>query len=431
MRSSHALWCLRIAVGLGLSAVLARSAAAAPDAVGGAPVPAAPAAPAISAAPAAAPGVGAGAVAGAAAAPAAAPAASSSPSGAAGDPAAAGAAQPSVASLEKGLTLLAERRYEEAYEIFESVASGAPMPPPASPEEVVADRALRRAGVARPTTAPLYVLARFYMAESLFLQGEHHAAHKGYAEILEKHPDFERLAQAIEREHAIGAAFVERKAERPVLGGLFSVKDPDFGVALLEKLIAEYQQPYFDHAELLIADYHFAEADWLRAADAYERLQKDFPASEASDVAEYQSAVCKLRQVKGMRYDLSKVREAEKLLANYVRRRPTGARIREADALLKTVREDLAAQDLEVARFYLERERRPASALIYVESLLRNRRDTAAAEQAKEYLRAIAEQEDDRAAAERAKQVLAGLERGGPAPVGATPGAAGITPEKK
>lgn len=292
--------------------------------------------------------------------------------------------------LGSALADLQAKRYEQAIEKLEDYRDRLEHDDPASPR---------------------LAEALFHEAECRYLLGDKYAAHKLYREILERHyKDFPMLAQAISREYEIGTAFIDGKAERPIL--FFRVKSQALGVEILNYLIENYQEKYFDYAQYLIADYHFRDKDWRRAADAYLRIEEDFAESHWVPVAMFQRALCYLRMNRGYRYDDTQVRRAEELLLEYVRKYPRGDRIKDAEAILAGIREDRAKLYVEVARFYLHREKKPRAALIYVEAILREAPEAPAAGDLGPILAGIARYEEkDPASARRARDIAAALEQ--------------------
>lgn len=252
----------------------------------------------------------------------------------------------------------------------------------------------------------------FYEAECRYLMGEKYAAHKLYRVILESHRGFPRLAEAISREYEIGTAFIEGKAERPVL--IFHAKNQTLGAEILSFLVENYQEKYFDTAQYLVADFRFRDHDWRRAADAYLRLEEEFQGSHWVSIALFQRALCYLHMNRGYRYDDTYVRKAEQLLKDYVRKYPRGDRIKEAEARLLDIREDRATFYLETANFYAFREKKPRAALVYLEAILREGADTPAVEQVPALLTKVVDlgtSEADPASADRAREIIADIQR--------------------
>jgi outer membrane protein assembly factor BamD (BamD/ComL family) len=322
----------------------------------------------------------------------------------AGTLARAGEQDPLEQIFDRSIALYEAKSYAVAREGFEAYREG------------IQDR--------EPPTSPRLAEAIFYEAECRYFEGEKDGAHDLYRTILDEHKNSPHLAEVINREYQIGSAFIEGQAARSFLF-LIQMKSESLGVEILERLVAEYQQKYFDYAHYQIAAYYFLEHDWRRAADAYFTLEQQFPESPWAGVAQYQRALCWLRLSRGYRYDPTPVAKAEEILLDYVKRNPTGSRIREAERALDEIRADRALLYLENARFYLHRERRPRAALVYLEAMLRDTPEAPAAQAVPDLLDKVAERAEERdpATAGVARELLAELERrrGAPAPPASVP----------
>jgi hypothetical protein len=267
---------------------------------------------------------------------------------------------------------------------------------------------------AKDPKAPRLVEAIYYEAECRYLDGDKAGAHELYRKILDDHRNFPKIAEVINREYEIGTAFIEGKAKRPFLG-MFMIYSESYGAEILEHLVESYQQKYFDNAQQEVADYYFRRHDWRKAADAYMALEQNFHESPFSGVAMYQRAICHLRLCRGYRYDQTEVIAAEAILVDYIKRNPTGNRIREAEQALDEIRAARAKLYAENCWFYLFRERRPRSALVYAEAIAREAPSAPAAKELPTILDEIARKADpvDPPTAARAKELLAEVEKRG------------------
>jgi TolA-binding protein len=270
-------------------------------------------------------------------------------------------------------------------------------------------------GDAEPN-APRYVDSIYYEAEARYLDGDKFGAHELYRKILDFHRNFPHVADVIKREYEIGSAFIEGKAKKPFL--FFNHTSESTGAEILEYVIERYQQRYFDYAQYQVADYYFRDHDWRRAADAFLALEENFKESPWAGVAQYQRALCYKHLSRGYRYDPSPVTKAEEVLLDYVKKNPTGSRIREAEKALEEIREGRCKLYAENVEFYLWRERRPRAALVYAEAILRDTPDAPGARDVPAMLEKIADKagDDDPATAAKARDLLAELEKRRPAP---------------
>lgn len=173
---------------------------------------------------------------------------------------------------------------------------------------------------------------------------------------------------------------------------------------------AEWERLHDNVGFKVVVDYDSKDNDGSAAGmfDVHGSGRKPEPIPEGpeDDPAEFEHAVAVFKRSRGYRYELGPIEKAEALLKAYVKKRPEGLKAAEAKAMLAEIDEGLAAQDLRVARQYMDELEKPNSALVYVESILRERRHTAAGRQAVELLREIAEQDEDPRARDRARERL-------------------------
>ncbi|MBI3554231.1 MAG: outer membrane protein assembly factor BamD [Elusimicrobia bacterium] len=226
----------------------------------------------------------------------------------------------------------------------------------------------------------------FARAEALYAKGEYFQAHQLYAQVLNGVPAAERLQACVDREVAIAEAFLGGRAERPAWAGLSSKKDPELGVSIIESLISRFPQASgIDRAEWLVAERRFDEKRWKEASDLCDRVLADFAQSPYADQAEFTRAMSWRRYPRGLEYDTTPWEKALKLFNAYAANRPQGARLEEAKAEIAAIREDLAAKDLYIARFYI-RTGKPKAVEIYLQAALRDYPETKAAAEARRLL---------------------------------------------
>jgi TolA-binding protein len=336
------------------------------------------------------------------------------------------AALPAVSAEAKPVLAAADEVFESSRKLYEQKAFK-----PA--KEGFA--AYRKAVAGLPPTWTAHVADSLYLeAECEYAAGEKARAHDLYLAILEEHANYARIADVVAREYEIGLSFIEGKAERPIL--FFHVTSESLGADILERLLASYQQKYFDYAQFQLGEYYLRRRELRRAADAFALVEEGYRESPWAGAAQVRRAACYLGQSRGAEYDPTPIAKAEETLLDYLRRNPTGSRVQEAEEMLRGIREARAAHYADLSRFYLFRERRPRAALVYVEALVRELPGTAAAGRAPGLLDdviAMAE-EDDPATATAARERGIELARsgapaspGGGAPEGAA-GAGGAGP---
>ncbi|RMG17786.1 MAG: outer membrane protein assembly factor BamD, partial [Planctomycetota bacterium] len=262
---------------------------------------------------------------------------------------------------EQAAELLAARRYAEAGELYASLSRSDP-----SPEH--------RAEFA------------FAAAECAFARGDYYAAYRLYSELLQRYPTTPRFAGVVERVFTISRLFAEGRATKPswLLGA--ELTDRSFGVELLTAFQkARERHPLADDAlhHKALALVELGEGD--EAIEVWQKLIDDYPDSEWLETAEFRIGVTMLARSEGPEYDKRPLLAALERLRSYARKHPNGDYIQEASQRIAAIEEDLAGHWLEVARFYLRRDR-IYSARIYLEAIGREYPRTRAAQRARALL---------------------------------------------
>ncbi|MFQ5655057.1 MAG: outer membrane protein assembly factor BamD [Planctomycetota bacterium] len=238
----------------------------------------------------------------------------------------------------------------------------------------------------RKPPGPLAGSARLQLLESQFLGRDMEAAHKTVREILRGNPDAATISRVLQRKYEIGVAFLTG-APRKFLG--FSVSAESRGIEILDSLVEQYPfQAFSDDALFHIGGHYMKKRQHEEAEVVYERLIRDYPLSEWAGIAEYQIGEAALRRLKGVEYDFTLVKKAEKHFRRYLRLFPGGDRAAAARLSLERIGEMRAARLLGIAEFYLRLDREKA-ARIYLQRLLQNHPGVPAAKRAQAILKRI------------------------------------------
>ena len=120
------------------------------------------------------------------------------------------------------------------------------------------------------------------------------------------------------------------------------------------------------------------------AGEAYDIFLRNFPRSEYRQRAEMRRIFASIAQFKGPRYDAQPLREAKERVTRFAAQYPAEAeQTGVSDALATRLDESAAAQMLEVAKWYMQRDN-PVSAKLTLRRLLRAHPETVAARRAEE-----------------------------------------------
>ena len=229
--------------------------------------------------------------------------------------------------------------------------------------------------------------ALFGLAEATLRSGEPYRADELFERLLREFPATPRYNEAVERVFQIGKLFAEEKAERASILPGFRKKDRTFGIEVLERFLkARDRHELAPQALFTVAEAHLADDEAELAIESWQRLMKEYPRSSWARLAEYRIALAFFSLSYGVVYDKRPILTGLRRLRAYVRRYPTGDNIREAEAKLASVEEELAAHELKVARRY-ERDDHHVSAQIYLATLRRDYPKTRAAAEAERLAR--------------------------------------------
>jgi outer membrane protein assembly factor BamD len=256
--------------------------------------------------------------------------------------------------------LMVEGRYAAAFEAFRTLATFEPDPG-------------RRAEFI------------FFSAEAALGAGAHEDAYEQYRKLLRRYPATPRYPLVLERLFLLGRLYAEGRAEATTWFFGMPMSDRSLGIEILEEFQrARPQHPLADDALHEIGLARLAQDEHGLAIDAWQKLMDEYPESDWYETAEFRIGTTFAAMSDGVEYDKQPLRTGLLRLRRYVDRHPTGGNhLAEANAEIARLEEELAAFQVDVARFYLRPHRdRPYAALIYLEDVLREYPRTEAAKEA-------------------------------------------------
>ncbi len=145
-------------------------------------------------------------------------------------------------------------------------------------------------------------------------------------------------------------------------------------------LAVEQYRMFLDHypldprskdAELRLADSYFADEAWPEAIVAYANFQRMHPTHHDIDRVEFRIAAAYEAQIDTLDRDLGAAQNAHQRYHSLVLRHAGSPAAQEAQEALAKVREHLAARELYVASFYLDRGKQEAGEARVAATLLR------------------------------------------------------------
>lgn len=223
----------------------------------------------------------------------------------------------------------------------------------------------------------------FWAAECALGEQEYYHAYLLYLRLRRDYPSTRLMPRAVERIFLVGRLFCEGAATKPSWLFGIALTDRAFGIKILERFQkARERHGLSDDALHYVALARLDLDEWELAIDSWEKLQQVYPDREWAETAEYRVALTTLQMSEGPAYDKVPIRSALKRLRRYVQRHPTGNHVGEAQKRLREVEEGLARHQLDVARFYLRRDKY-YSADIYLTAVQRDYPGTEAASEAR------------------------------------------------
>jgi outer membrane protein assembly factor BamD len=149
----------------------------------------------------------------------------------------------------------------------------------------------------------------------------------------------------------------------------------DTGRLLFNTIITTYpDSPYLPLAKLAIADSFYLEgstSSLIQAASAYQDWLTFFPTDPLADDAMLKIAESEMRQMGLANRDVTHARKAEQRLKVILQQFPNSALRPQVEMRLKEVQENLGLHNLQVARFYYERNENHKGGLKGAQSRLR------------------------------------------------------------
>lgn len=225
-------------------------------------------------------------------------------------------------------------------------------------------------------------------AENLFLRGEIQmaqgnlmAAAQSFQQLIAAHPDTARYEDAIARQYEIGDRFYDRGVRRSEKRFRLFRNRPFKRAAEVYAMVVDNQPftPEAAEAQYKIGLCHYARRQYIDAAFEYRRVIEDYATSDWVNDASHGLAMCYYRASLPPAYDQTPSELTVDAIDDFTSRFPTDQRVEEMQEIRVEMRESIAQQRLEIARFY-ERRREFPAAKIYYEQLMHEFADTSAAE---------------------------------------------------
>lgn len=228
-------------------------------------------------------------------------------------------------------------------------------------------------------------LAHAYLArgDARRLRDREVPALEDYEQIVKYFPGSDVYVTALIRELDIGLAYLNGMRKKFL--GMRIEPAERIGEEILIRICQRLPKSRLaEDALMKLADYYYRIRDMRMSADAYDVFLKLYPNSELRQRAMQRRVYANIARFKGPSYDASGLREARFLIEDYKARYPQSAERDGLDeALIARLDESTAAQMLETAQWYIQRDDN-VSARLTVSRLLRRHPGTVAAVRAQE-----------------------------------------------
>ena len=218
--------------------------------------------------------------------------------------------------------------------------------------------------------------AQYYMGRCQEEQGDYYKAFLEYRKTIQIYPSTKRFDEILEREYQLGNYFLGGK-KRKLFGVAAILPARDKAIEIFQAIADD--GPFSEYGPLAqhkLGLAHLALGDYEAAVSAFEQVVSRYPDSPLVDDARFQIAQASLKGTFKPGYDQSPtdlaLRELETFLREYAQSELSG----EATKRLQELKERRAQHEYQVAQFY-QRRKRPAAALIYYETVVRQFGQTA------------------------------------------------------
>lgn len=210
-----------------------------------------------------------------------------------------------------------------------------------------------------------------------------------FQQLIANYPETEFYDEAIAKQYEIGDQLFEEGQERLNKRWRLFRKRPITRAGEVYEMVVD-NQPFTAaaaEAQYKIGRTHYVREEYLTAAFEYRRVIEDYSGTEWVNDASYGVAMCYYNMSLPPEYDQSPSRLTMDAIDSFRGRYPNDERVDELMDKREEMRQNIAEQRLEIARFY-ERRRKFDSARIYYQVLVEDYPGTEAAETAQEWLAA-------------------------------------------
>lgn len=221
----------------------------------------------------------------------------------------------------------------------------------------------------------------FIKAEKSFCKGQFINAAKRYDKLLDKFPGSVLYQAVLERQYAIGEAFLNGR--RKMVLWVLPMKAYDEGIKIMEKISDRVgNAPIGIKAAIAVADNYERRDKLDEAYHKWSEISSRWPTGLAGKEALLGMARCKHAEYRGPKFNASNLVSAKSYYENFKLRYPQDAEALGIDKIIERINEQLANKYFDVAKYY-EKTKSEESANLYYQMVLDNWPDSKAAKKAR------------------------------------------------
>lgn len=219
-------------------------------------------------------------------------------------------------------------------------------------------------------------------------QGKDLDAAKEFQKVLTTHPNTTLYEQAIKKQYEIGDRFYDR-GEKKMDGPWYKpFKKSPFKNAIKVYTMVIDNQPFTAaaaEAQYKVGLCHYTRGEYEEAAFEYKRVIEDYSASKWVNDASYGLSQCYYEASLPAEYDQAPSQLAIEAIDDFTQRYPNDEKAKDLVDQRKEMRDTIAEQRLEIAKFY-EKRRQFDAARIYYHVIVDQFPETESADTAREWL---------------------------------------------
>ena len=208
-------------------------------------------------------------------------------------------------------------------------------------------------------------LEAFIEAEKLYAEGDWLKAVKGYDEFLENHPESRLYESALEREYAIGVAFLN--GQKRVMLKILKVSAYEEGAALMRRLADRTgDRPMAKRALVTLAKKYEERGEYYDAYEVWAEISILWPTGNMRELALLGQAESLHSAYKGPRYDHQSSLESARSYYQILKKQNTdSAKEHEVDDKITMINEQLAYKAFMIGQYYSKAGNVQAANLYY------------------------------------------------------------------